>query len=389
VRMTLGRGLLIAAWAVLLLTRPEPMPAQGSRGGKDAAQLESELQVAQGAMRNGDLTAAAAALHRALDIDPHSLAALNELGIVLARQGKPGEAIPLYRKALNLRPGDSGTKRNLAIAYFKAQRYLSAWNVLQSLAISFPKDFQVLDLAGLSLFALDRYAEAAKYLERANHADPTDLETLDMLGKAYLHTKEYKAMPSVFERIMKINPNSASAHVMMGNAYDKTSERANAIKEYESAIAADPHFMGAHSGLGYLYWREGDTEKAEKEMRAELEHFPDDPVAHCIMGQILFNNSQLEQAESHFRDALKANPNYADALLGLGKTEIARKDPQAAVETLRKAVHFAPKSVQTHFVLGTALRESGHEQEGLREQKTSVVLQSKSRSADRDESQKP
>jgi len=40
-------------------------------------------------------------------VDPHSLAALNNLGIVLSRQGKPAEAIPLYQEALKFRPGVS------------------------------------------------------------------------------------------------------------------------------------------------------------------------------------------------------------------------------------------------------------------------------------------
>jgi tetratricopeptide (TPR) repeat protein len=67
--------------------------------------------------------AAAESLRRALKIDPHSIAALNNLGIVLARMGKPAEAIPRYEDALKFHPDDPSTKRNLAIAYFKAQRY--------------------------------------------------------------------------------------------------------------------------------------------------------------------------------------------------------------------------------------------------------------------------
>ena len=118
-------------------------------------------------MHKGELPTAAEALRQALTIDPHSLAALNNLGIVLAREGKPAEAIPLYEEALKVRPGDAATKRNLAIAYFKAQHYRSAWSLLQPMAVAYPTDFQVLDLAGLSLFALDRYPQAAEYLERA------------------------------------------------------------------------------------------------------------------------------------------------------------------------------------------------------------------------------
>jgi Flp pilus assembly protein TadD len=200
---------------IAMLAAPLPTPIravfQSVHPHGTAARLQSELTEAQNAMRAGDLSGAERGLRRALALDSNSLVALNELGIVLARQGKPAEAIPLYQRALSLRAGDPAIRRNLAIAYFKAEKYRSAWDVLQSLAVSSPTDFQVLDLAGLSLFALDRYPEAAKYLERANRADPSDLETLDMLGKAYLRMKNYKALPSVFERIMKINPNSAAS----------------------------------------------------------------------------------------------------------------------------------------------------------------------------------
>jgi Flp pilus assembly protein TadD len=92
------------------------------------------------------------------------------------------------------------------------------------------------------------------------------------------------------------------------------------------------------------------------------------------------NNSQLEDAKSHFQSALKANPRYGEALFGLGKTEIALNSPAGAVAPLRKAVEIDPSNVEAHFVLGTALRQSGHAVEGQREQKISVELQEKKRS---------
>jgi Flp pilus assembly protein TadD len=161
-------------------------------------QLHTYMEQAADAMHNGDLDVAAQNLRRALELDPHSLAALNNLGIVLSREGKPAEAIPLYQRALKVSPKDLATKRNLAVAYFKAERYHLGWSLLQPMAVTNPMDFQILDLAGLCLFAMDRYSEAAQYLERANQADPADAETLDMLGKAYLRTKNYKALTSVF-----------------------------------------------------------------------------------------------------------------------------------------------------------------------------------------------
>lgn len=131
---------------------------------------------------------------------------------MLARQGKPEKAIPLYQEALKVRPGDLATKRNLAVAYFKAQHRRSGWTLLRPLAVAYPADFQILDRSGLCLFALNPYSEAAHYLERANQADPSDLETLDILGKAYLRWQDYQALTGVFGRIMKLNPHSATAH---------------------------------------------------------------------------------------------------------------------------------------------------------------------------------
>jgi Flp pilus assembly protein TadD len=247
--------------------------------------LRSYLEAGAEAMRDGDNSSAANAFRQALVVDPRSLSALNNLGIVLSRLGKPAEAIPLYEKGLVIRPGEPITTRNLAIAYFKTQRYAPAWQLLRPMTLKYPEDFQILDLAGLSLFALDRYSEAAKYMERASRLQASDLETLDMLGKAYLRTKNYKALTDVFARIMLVNPESASAHVLMATAYEQMDEEPDAVKEYLAAQKSDTHFMGVHSGLGLIYSKQGQSGAAEKEFRAELSSYPTDPSRIVFSGR--------------------------------------------------------------------------------------------------------
>ena len=148
--------LLIAGYAAAQAGGPSNTPPpKGTE-----AQLHADLERAAEAMHKGELPSAAEALRQALTIDPHSLVALNNLGIVLSREGKPAEAIPLYEAALKVRPHDAATERNLAIANFKAQRYAAAWRLLRPMTLQYPADFQILDLSGLSLFALDRYPDA-------------------------------------------------------------------------------------------------------------------------------------------------------------------------------------------------------------------------------------
>jgi Flp pilus assembly protein TadD len=119
---------------IAMLAAPLPTPIRAvfraANQRETAARLQSEVTQAQNAMRAGDLSGAERGLRRALALDSNPLVALNELGIVLARQGKPAEAIPIYQRGLSLRPGDPAIRRNLAIAYFKAEKYRSAWHLL-------------------------------------------------------------------------------------------------------------------------------------------------------------------------------------------------------------------------------------------------------------------
>ena len=126
---------LLIAYCVAAQTGliPNTAPPNGAE-----IQLHTYLKHAAEAMHKGDNAAAAEDLRRALKIDPHSLAALNNLGIVLSRMGRPAGAIPLYEEALKFHPDDLSTKRNLAIAYFKTQHYAPAWRLLRLLSTAYP-----------------------------------------------------------------------------------------------------------------------------------------------------------------------------------------------------------------------------------------------------------
>src|ERR1700683_4335242 len=91
--------------SVPYLFPPVCPPAQAVPANSAEVRLHSYLEQAAQAMHTGDLASAAENFRRALVIDPHSLAALNNLGTVLSRQGKPAQAIPLYQEALKLGPG--------------------------------------------------------------------------------------------------------------------------------------------------------------------------------------------------------------------------------------------------------------------------------------------
>jgi Flp pilus assembly protein TadD len=334
--------------------------------------------LAQGslALQKGANVAAEQAFREALALDPNSVPVLNNLAISLARQQRETEAISLYEKALHLKPGDSVTRRNLGVAYFRAHQYGPALPLLESSASETPS-FQVLELAGLDAFALDRYDVAAHYLETAHRAQPNDLDTLDMLGKAYLRSGNYAGVRDVFGQIMAINPNSVAAHAMMAMAYDKLYQEDDAIREFEAARVVDPTYPGIHTGLGVIYWRNHNFDAAEREFREELSRYPQDPIANCTLGRILRRRNNPSEAVAYLKAALAANPSYRDALLELGECWIQLDQSASAIDPLRKAIALAPEDAEAHYILGTALNKSGNPGEGARERALCAQLRTK------------
>ena len=94
-------GQYLPPWPVdcTLPRRADGIPPPKTQPSKNKeAQLHACLERAADAMHKGELADAAKALRQALTIDPHSLAALNNLGIVLSREGKPGRSDSSLRK---------------------------------------------------------------------------------------------------------------------------------------------------------------------------------------------------------------------------------------------------------------------------------------------------
>ena len=328
--------------------------------------FEQLTSAGSSALQAGHYPEAEKNYREALALDPHALPVLNNLAIAVARQSRPEEAIQLYKRALQEKPGDAVTERNLGLAYFSAHQYQSALPLLASFAKTTP-NFQSLALCGIDLFALDRYADAAPYLERAHQLRPNDLETLNMLGKTWLRLKQYARVTTVFDEIMAIDPNSAEAHTMMAMAYDELYREADAIREFEAALAVDPRAPGAHTGLGLIYWRNDNVEAAAREFRSALQQDPRDPVANCTLGRILRQQDKPALAVPYLQNAIAVNPKYPDALVALAQCRISLGQAAAAIPPLREAIKINPDDAEAHYILGTALNDSGHPQEGAQE----------------------
>lgn len=72
-------------------------------------------------------------------------------------------------------------------------------------------------------------------------------------------------------------------------------------------------------------------------------------------GDSNLRSNQTDEAETSYKIVLRYDADNADALTGLGRVALERKDPAAAIKSLDKAVAADPSNPLAHATLGRAL----------------------------------
>jgi tetratricopeptide (TPR) repeat protein len=161
------------------------LPPDGLRSIRDAfVDDASWVRAATLHFQAGDLPGAEAKFRKALQRNPNNVDAHRLLGIALARQGQPQEAIAHFRAVLLARPNDPEVHGNLAIVLATLGDHELAIEHLQLAVQAAPGDATLLFNLGQALMARQRHAEAVAPLRKAAVADPTSEPIRAALARA-------------------------------------------------------------------------------------------------------------------------------------------------------------------------------------------------------------
>jgi len=170
------------------------------------------------------------ALARASATDPGSPKLHVLLGDVYRQQKAFPDAEQEYRKALALRPEDSGALFGLSLALLADGDSDGALSVAQAALTKDPEDPELNAVMGEILCARNDFSAAEPYLKKS------------------LNTK-----PEYISRV----------HALLGNVYAKTDRTEQAIAELKLGLSSDKD-GSLHYQLARLYMKTGDSDSAKK-----------------------------------------------------------------------------------------------------------------------------
>jgi tetratricopeptide (TPR) repeat protein len=242
-----------------------------------------------------DYEAAYAAWLQARDNNPGESGVYLNLGVTLARMGKPNEAIVEYRKGLEIAPNSAELRFRLGSALNEVGQYDEA------------------------------IAQFRKVLEirPANQVDQYDATTYNLMGRAFAGKGQMTEAIEDLEKATQLHPNFAP------HLYD-----------YALALVQANRFDDAQASVEAALGADGDL-----------------PEAHVLRGELLARKQQWPEAAGEYRRALELRPDFGRAQLELARILAAQGDMPGAIEQLRAAAKSSDRA--TAQTAGRALQQLG------------------------------
>jgi tetratricopeptide (TPR) repeat protein len=287
------------------------------------------------------------------------------LGLVYFQQGKFAAAVPALRRALELKPSLPNLDALLAMSLSELGQHTEALPALVRV-FQHSKDPVLKRMAGLHLqrtyTALGKDSDAVGVALALTAAYPDDPEVLYHGGRLFANFAYLQTM-----RLARVAPGSVWLHQAAGEANESQGLYDAAIREYRQVLALAPTRPGMHFRIGRALLsggkdgtNAGSAEPAAAvEFERELEIDPTNANAAYELGELRRKRGEFDKSIALFQLALGSDPDFKEALVGLGRALISAGQPAAAVPHLQKAAQLDPENAVAFFQLSQAFRALG------------------------------
>ena len=186
-----------------------------------------------------------------------------------------------------------------------------------------------------------------------------------VLGAIFKQTNRLNKSLMPMQKAVELSPQDPEGHNNLGCTLQELGRLREAEDSYKRVLALRPDLAEAHYNLGNTLHGLGRLHEAEDSHNQALALKPDFADAHYNLGNTLTALGRLDQAEASFRQATELKPEFALAHSNRGNTlrELGRLDESEA--SYRLAISLKPDFAEAHCNLGVTLHELGrlHEAE--------------------------
>jgi tetratricopeptide (TPR) repeat protein len=286
---------------------------------------------------HGDAKRALELIAEVLAKSPRDDDALFLRGNILLAQQNPRAAISDLRAVLRDQPNAVGVLRALARAHLANGEPAIAEETLRDAAEANPKDPALqLEFARL-LIELGKAGQAQPLLAKLLRGYPQNVDALDAQFRVSMLTKDYGMAKADADALVGLLPKSAVAYIYQGQLAEAERRNDDAVRAYAQAVAAQPDAFEPLQDEMRLLVAAKRLDEAMKRLDEMSARYPNNPLGPDAKGEILLRDGKVAEARVAFETAIARSPKWWIPYRDLAATQLADKNPDAAIETLEKA----------------------------------------------------
>ncbi len=289
--------------------------------------LDQALQQGVAAHKEGKLQDAERLYRAILQAQPEHPDANHNLGVLAVAMGKPLEALPLFKAALETSPeveqfwlsyvdslisvGEFDAARealeNAKQLGFNKESSNALYKRLQTKSSASPSPQQQHLLR--EHYQAGRLEEALTLAKLMSQKFPAHAFGWQVLGAILYQINRLDESLVATQKSAELAPANATTRYNLGNIFKDLGRLDDAEESYRQAISLQPDHQKAHNNLGAMLGEIGRLDEAKIIYERAISLKPDDYDSQCNLGTTLKKLGNFDEAEDCLRRAIALNPS--------------------------------------------------------------------------------
>src|SRR5580692_4380078 len=262
--------------------------------------------------------AAVDSLTQAIAADPKDYSLHFNLALAYSLMGKNAEAIPEYKKTLELKPDLYQAELNL----------------------------------GISLLREKQPVEAAKYLTTAVAQNAKEYRANYYLAAALLGAGDFAKSEQAYTTSLAIDPKSPDAELGLAHAFAGQNKLEDAAAHFKKAAELNAAYRDDLLELATMY----ETAKQPEQAMSIYQQFPENPGAQERLGDLLLKAGRAADAIPHFQAAVAKSPTEANRA-ALAEAFLKNNEPGKAQPVVEQILAADPDNFEIRMLHGRLIRD--------------------------------
>ena len=316
-------------------------------------------------LQSGEPKKAGEFFAKASKLDPENANKKTSLALAHLAQGNTENA---FQELEDISTSDKGISADLALiaAHLRGNQVDKALSAIEILIKKQPENPASYNLKAQAQLAKKDIPAARKSLEKALSVSPTFFPAAVNLARLDMAEKKPEEARKRFETILAADSKNTRALLALAELKMATGGTTDEVSSlFGKAIAANPSESAPRLALIQYHLKNKDNKKALAAANDAASALSDKPEIIEALGKVQRISGDLNQASTTFGKLVALQPGSPLPLILLAETQVANKNKDEGVKSLKKALEIKPDLLDAELILAKLAMENKDTKEAL------------------------